>query len=203
MPDSLCAFFICCLRRGIAPDKGGGGVSLVCFVNDDIKQLARSEKEHPVIIGNRVFDVLPTTQELVFFSRPKYLLLQLIRRGLSLTEASEKSGVELDEAEAFLASPKATDYLRKKELASIIAQEAKERDNWWTTVAQVMEGTKVLNKGQMVALQAQGDRVSPKKNDVDDKAKVVINFNFSPETVHEAFRRQEAIEAQLVKEQAG
>lgn len=170
--------------------------------NLDIKQLSKDEKVHPLIVGNRVFDVLPTTDDLINFTRAKYLLLQLIWRGLSVEEASDKAGVLLEDAQTFLASEKALDYLRKKELASVIAQEARNPDRWWVEVHNVMDGSKVLNKGQMVALQAQGDRVAPKRNDVDEtKAKTVINFNFSAESVQEAFKRQESIEAQIVEEQ--
>lgn len=170
--------------------------------NSEIAALAKTEQAHPLIVGNRVFDVLPTTQELVDFTRPKYLLLQLLRRGLPIEEAALKSGLELDDAVSFRDSPKAQDYLQKKELASIIAQETKDPDRWWVQVHKVMEGEKVLNKGQMVALQAQGDRVAPKRNEIDgDKPKTVINFNFSADAVKEAFRRQESIEAELVKEQ--
>lgn len=172
------------------------------YQNEQIKDLAKSEKARPLIVGNRVFDVLPTTQELVDFTRPKYLLLQLLWRGLSIEDAALKAGVDLEDAVAFRDSDKAQDYLQKKSLASIVAQETKDPDRWWVQVNEVMEGRKVLNKGQMVALQAQGDRVAPKRNEADtEKTKTVINFNFSPEAVQEAFRRQEAIEAKIVEEQ--
>lgn len=172
--------------------------------NSSIKQISKENQSHPLIVGNKVFDVLPTTQELIDFSRPKYLLLQLIFRGIPIEEAATKAGIPLDQAITFQNSQKAIDYLQKKTLASIVAQEARDPDRWWVEVHNVMDGTKQLNKGQMVALQAQGDRVAPKKNDADgEKAKVTIQFNFSPESVREAFRRQDAIDAELVKEQHG
>ncbi len=164
--------------------------------------MAKDDKSHPLIVGNRVFDVLPTTDDLINFTRKQYLLMQLVWRGLSTEEASDKSGYELEHAKTFLDTELAKDYLQKKQLASIIAQETKNEDNWWVEVHQVRTGEKVLNKGQMVALQASGDRVAPKRNEVNaEKAKVVINFNFSPESVREAFKRQQSIEAQLVEEQ--
>lgn len=169
-----------------------------------IKQNAKDDQSRPLIVGNRVFDVLPTTEDLIHFTRPNYLLLQLIWRGLSVEDAASKAGVDLEVAKAFLSSEKALDYLRKKELASVIAEETRNPDRWWVEVHNVMDGTKVLNKGQMVALQAQGDRVAPKRNDSDaDKPKVTIQFNFSSESVSEAFRRQEAINAEIVEEQNG
>lgn len=153
-------------------------------------------------MGNRVIDVLPTTQELVDFSRPRYVLLQLLWRGMPIEEASDKAGLSLEDATAFRDSAKAQDYLQKKTLASIVAQETKDPDRWWVELHNVMAGTKVLSKGQMVALQAQGDRVAPKTREAgEEKSKVTINFNFSPEAVKEAFRRQEAIEAKIVEEQ--
>jgi hypothetical protein len=172
--------------------------------NLEIKSLARDEKAHPLIVGNRVFDVLPTTDDLINFTRKQYLFLQLIWRGLSTGEASEKAGYALDQAASFLETDKAKDYLQKKQLASIIAQETKNEDNWWVEVHQVRTGEKILNKGQMVALQASGDRVAPKRNEVNqEKTKVVINFNFSAESVKEAFKRQESIDAELSEEQQG
>lgn len=168
----------------------------------EIASYARQAKEHPLIVGNKVFDVLPTTQDLIDFTRPKYLLLQLIHRGVPTPEAADKCGLTEDQAIAFLDTDKARDYLQKKQLASIVAQEARDPDRWWVEVHNVMEGNKILNKGQMVALQAQGDRVAPKKNETDEtKGKVVINLNFSAEAVREAFKRQESIEAELVREQ--
>lgn len=172
--------------------------------NAEITQLVKDEKAHPLIVGNRVFDILPTTQELVDFTRSKYLFLQLIWRGVALPEAAEKAGLPVEDATAFKDSPKAQDYLQKKELAAIVAQEAKNPDRWWVEVHRVMEGEKVLNKGQMVVLQAQGDRVAPKRAEADgEKGKTIINFNFSAEAVKEAFRRQDVIEAELSQEQNG
>lgn len=167
-----------------------------------IHQLAKGDpdvRSRPLVIGNKVFDVLPTTSDLIDFTRPKYLLLQFIYRDVPLTEASEKCGLTVEASQSFLETQKAKDYLEKKRLASIIAQETKNEDNWWVEIHQVRAGEKVLNKGQMVALQAAGDRVAPKRNDVNvEKTKVVIQFNFSPEDVKEAFRRQDVIDAEWV-----
>lgn len=173
--------------------------------NLQIKQITADQPTHPAIVGNKVFDVLPTTDELVSFpSRKKYLLLQLLWRGIQLEEAAAKCGLTLEEATAYKDSPKAADYLRRKELAAIIAEETKSEDNWWVEVHQVRAGEKVLNKGQMVALQASGDRVAPKKTELNpEKNKIVINLNFSAEAVKEAFRRQESIETEIVQEQNG
>lgn len=172
--------------------------------NFQIQQFAKDEKAHPLIVGNKVFDILPTTKDLTDFTKTKYLLLQLIHRNVPILEASAKCGMTEDQARNFLETDKAKDYLQKKQLAEIVAQEARNPDRWWVEVHNVMEGTKTLNKGQMVALQAQGDRVAPKKIETDDsKGKITINLNFSAEVVKEAFRRQESIEAEIVKEQHG
>ncbi len=171
-------------------------------LNSEISSLSKINASHPVIVGNRVFDVLPTTHELVDFTRAKYLLLQLLWRGASLEEAVTKTGLSEEEVLAFKESPKAKHYLQKKELASIMAEEAKDPNRWWATAQSVLEGSYTLNKGQMVVFQSVGDRVAPKKNESDlERSKTVINFNFSPEAVQEAFKRQESIEAELVREQ--
>lgn len=173
-------------------------------LNTAIKQATRDQPIHPTIVGNRVFDVLPTTQELVSFpSRKKYLLLQLLWRGLSIEEAADKSGLSLEDAVSYADTEKAKDYLRRKELAAIIAEEMRSQDNWLVEAHQVRAGDKVLNKGQMVVFQAVGDRVAPKKTEDIEKPKVTINFNFSPESVQDAFKRQASIDAQLAEEQHG
>ncbi len=160
--------------------------------------------QEPVqIIGNTVIAVLPTTHDLISFrNKRKYLFLQLLCRNVSLAEAADKSGLSLEDATAYKDTPFAKDWLQKKELASIIAEEMRSQDNWLVEAHQVRQGEKTLNKGQMVVFQAIGERVAPKKPEAEDsKPKVSITFNFSPESVKEAFSRQASIDARIIEEQ--
>lgn len=153
-----------------------------------------------VVVGNRVYDASQLVPSIVYFTRAQYLFLNHYRLGVTIDEASEKAGLTVDEAEKFLAKPKTVAWLQDRATKDHIRNEWAEGGKWWQIGNECLEGTRHLSKDQQIVFQAFGDRVCPKTKDIgEERGKTVINFNFSPESVKEAFQRQSAIDAEIDK----
>lgn len=170
---------------------------------EEIKALARQEGNPVLVVGPRVYDASQLIPDVVHFTRKQYLFLASYRLGVPLSEAATKAGMEEREAEKFLERPKTIAWLQDRAMKSHIRQEWHESDLWWQMGHETLEGKRYLSKDQQVVYLEFGKRVCPEQKQTADSSKAVtINFNFSPEAVHEAFRRQAAIEAKIEKEQA-
>lgn len=168
-----------------------------------IKAVAKARENGIVIVGNRVYEGSKYAPQIVEFTRQKYLLLNHYHAGFALDECAAKVHMDLETASEFIDSPKAVAWLQKEALLDYKKQKWADGREWIHVGDECLEGRKHLAKDQQVVFQAFGDRFLPKSKDTgDDKGKTVINFNFTAEAVKEAFHRQSAIEAELVKEQS-
>lgn len=163
----------------------------------DVTALARSVGDDVLVVGNRVYDASQLVPSVVHFTRKQYLFLNAYRFGVPLEEAAQKSDMTTEEAERFLVRPKTVAWLEDRALKDHIRNEWAEGGKWWKMGDECLEGKKHLSKDQQVVFLAFGDRVCPKTKETSETNKTTINFNFSPESVKEARRRQEAIETEI------
>lgn len=164
----------------------------------EILALGRTETSAPALIGNRVVDRLLTTDKVIDLPRQKYLFLQLRRRDVSLEDAAVKAKLDLKDAQDFESTPLAQEYLQDRLTASILAEEAKDQDRWWIRLHSIVEGKIPVTREQMDAMKLAGARIAPTSE--GQAATNRIEINIDPTAVQEAFRRQNAIEAQIVEE---
>lgn len=169
--------------------------------DDEIKTIAKQDGAPVLVIGNRVYDASQLLPNIVHFTRKQYLFLHSYRLGIPLQEAASKAGMTDEEAERFLDKPKTVAWLQDRALKSHIRNEWHESDKWWEMGHEVLEGQRHLSKDQQVVYLEFGKRVCPEQKSHPEASKgPTIVFNFSPETVQEAFRRKAAIEAQVAEE---
>lgn len=163
-----------------------------------IKDVAKKDVSPILVVGNRVYDASQILPDVVHFTRKQYLFLNSYRLGVAVQEAAEKSGMTTEEAERFLDRPKTIAWLQDRALKSHIRSEWHESDKWWEMGHECLEGKRHLSKDQQVVYLEFGKRVCPEpKSHAESTKGPIINFNFSPEAVKEAFRRQAAIEAEI------
>lgn len=168
--------------------------------NETINAIARLDGNSVSIIGNRVYDASQLVPSIVYFTRSQYLFLNNYRLGITIDEAAAKSGMTVEDAEKFLSRPKTVAWLQDRAVKDHIRNEWAEGGKWWEMGNECLEGRKHLSKDQQIVFMAFGDRVCPKVKEADnERGKTVINFNFSPEAVKEAFTRQSAIDAEISK----
>lgn len=147
-----------------------------------------------------MYDPSQLVPSVIHFTRNQYLFLQTYRLGVPFEEAAEKAHMTAEEAERFLAKPKTIEWLQDRAMKDHIRNEWAEGGKWWEMGNECLEGRKHLSKDQQIVFQAFGDRVCPKpKQNEEERTKTIINFNFSPESVKEAFQRQKAIEGELAE----
>ncbi len=164
----------------------------------EIRALAKADGSPVLIVGNRVYDASQILPDVVHFTRQQYLFLNTYRLGVSLDEAAGKAGLTKEEATRFLDRPKTVAWLQDRALKSHIRNEWHESDKWWEVGNQCLEGTRHLAKDQQVVFLEFGKRVCPEQKSHPESSKgPTINFNFGPEAVKEAFRRQAAIDAEV------
>lgn len=150
-----------------------------------------------VCVGNMVYEGSSFAPEVVSFTRQKYLFLNHFHSGMSLVEAAVKVGLEPADAEAFVQTPKAVEWLQKRAIRDYIRQEWADGGKWIEMGDKVLNGERKLSKDQQVVYMAFADRFFPKaKTDGADKS-VTINFNFTADDVKEAFNREQAFEAEI------
>jgi len=148
------------------------------------------------VLGNQVFDRLIETDEILGFTKKKYLLLQALRKNQPLEEAAAKLDFSLEEAREFADSPKAKKYLQDRQLAEIIAAEAKDPTRAWVRLEMMNQG-QAVRKSQVEALKMTMDRVDPIKKQSDGNERPTYTFNFTMADVKGALDRQKAIDAEI------
>lgn len=163
--------------------------------------MAKVDGAKVLIVGNRVYDASQLVPSVVHFTRNQYLFLNHYRLGVPIEEAASKSNMTPEEADRFLERPKTVAWLQDRATKDHIRNEWAEGGKWWEMGNDCLEGKKHLSKDQQVVFMAFGERVcpKPKTTEEDNRGKTVINFNFSPEAVKQAFHRQKSIEAELEK----
>lgn len=165
-----------------------------------LQSLGKTDATRALVVGNSVYDPLLFNRQLVRFSRRQYLFLNTYRLGMSLTEAAAKSGMSLVQAERFLKRPRTRAWLEDRARKDYIRSEWHESNKWWELGHEVLEGKKHLSKDQQVVYLEFGKRVCPEVRSSPEINKgPTINFNFGPEAVQEAFRRQNAIDTEIAK----
>lgn len=167
-----------------------------------LNDLGKTDATRALVVGNSVYDPLLFSRRLIRFSRRQYLFLNAYRLGVPLAEAAIKADLTTDQAESFLARKKTQEWLADRAMKDHVRNEWAEGGKWWEMGNECLEGKRHLSKDQQVVFMAFGERVCPKPRETgsDSNSKTVINFNFGPEAVQEAFRRQAAIETETVKE---
>lgn len=161
-----------------------------------VKEMAKSGGSSVVMVGNRVYEASKYAPELVHFTNQKYLFLNHYYNGISIEESAVKANLDLAEAEVFVDSPKATEWLRKRAIRDFIRRDYEE-GKWLEIADACVEGRKQLRKDQQVAFSALGERFAPKPKTQDAGVKTVINFNFTAKDVEDAFKRQASIDAEI------
>lgn len=162
----------------------------------EIKALAKSNELGVAVVGNRVFEVSKYSKGMRVFPAKKWLLLNHYASEMPLDECAEKVGMPLDQAEDFITSPMATEWLERQAVVQAVRQKWERGDEWWLVGDKCLEGQKHLAKDQQIVFQAFGDRVVAKPRGESENTKTVINFNFTAQDVKEAFAREKAYETQ-------
>ena len=166
------------------------------FETKDIVSQGKTDDSRPLIVRNRVFDRYLTTDGLTDFSRPKYLFLQLLRRGMTTEEAARRCDMTLDDAVKFRDSPKAQEYLTDRYLASILAEEAKDPDRFWTRLELLQQGHLKFRKDQVEALKEAGRRIAPITD--SSQAPTKIEITIDADAMERARAKRRAIDAEVV-----
>lgn len=165
---------------------------------DLIVRLGKTDATRALVLGNSVYDPLLFSRRLVCFSRRQYLFLNAYRLGVSVAEAALKAEMNVEQAERFLKRRNTRAWLEDRAKKDYIRNEWHESNKWWEMGNDVLDGKRHLSKDQQVVYLEFGKRVCPEAKENHDSAKgTTINFNFGPEAVQEAFRRQKAIETEL------
>jgi hypothetical protein len=168
---------------------------------ETVLQAAKTDDGKVLVVGNRVYDASLLIPDVVYFTRKQYLFLAAYRLGVPLEQAALKAGMEPEEADRFLDRPKTVAWLKDRATKSHIRQEWHESDKWWEVGNDCLEGKRHLSKDQQVVYLEFGKRVCPEEKSKGGSSQgTTINFNFGPEAVQEAFRRQASIEAELSQE---
>jgi len=162
-----------------------------------IQALGKTDATRALVVGNSVYDPLVFSRRLVHFSRRQYLFLNAYRLGVSLSEAASKSDMTVEQAERFLKRPMTRAWMEDRAKKDYIRNEWHESNKWWEMGNDVLEGKRHLAKDQQVVYLEFGKRVCPESKSSSESKGTTINFNFGPEAVQEAFRRQASIEAEL------
>jgi transposase len=165
---------------------------------ETIQTLGHTDATRALIVGNSVYDPLLFSRHTVRFSRRQYLFLNAYRLGTSLAEAAARADMSIDQAERFLGRPRTRAWLDDRAKKDHIRYEWHESNKWWELGHEVLEGKRHLSKDQQVVYLEFGKRVCPEVKAVQD-SRPTIQINIDPSAVQEAFRRQNAIEAELGK----
>lgn len=163
-----------------------------------INDLGKTDATRALVVGNSVYDALLFSRRLVRFSRRQYLFLNSYRLGVSLAEAAVKADMTIDQAERFLRRPQTRAWMEDRAKKDYIRTEWHESNKWWEMGHEVLEGKRHLSKDQQVVYLEFGKRVCPEVKSIQD-ARPNIQINIDPGAVQEAFRRQNAIDAEISK----
>lgn len=163
-----------------------------------INDLGKTDATRALVVGNSVYDPLLFSRRLVRFSRRQYLFLNSYRLGVSLAEAAVKADMTVDQAERFLRRPQTRAWMEDRAKKDYIRTEWHESNKWWEMGHEVLEGKRHLSKDQQVVYLEFGKRVCPETKAIQD-SRPNIQINIDPGAVQEAFRRQNAIDAEISK----
>jgi len=164
----------------------------------EVQAIARQDRSPIAIVGNSVYDPLLFSRRIVPFSRRQYLFLNAYRLGVPLAKAAEKVGWTVKQADYFLSRPNTRAWIEDRAKKDAIRDEWAESNKWVEMGNDVLEGKKHLSKDQQVVYLEFGKRFCPEQKFSPEVNKgPTINFNFSAEAVQEAFRRQNAIDAEI------
>ena len=151
-----------------------------------------------LVVGKDVYDPLLFSPSIVRFTAKQYVFLRYYRLGTHIKDAAEKAGLTVEQAERFLSRGDVNEWLEDRAIKDHIKKEWEEPGKWWQEGDEVMAGKKVWSKGQLEVWKAFGDRIAPTRKQADSSS-TKIEINIDPSAVQEAFRRQNAIEAELDK----
>lgn len=167
----------------------------------EIQALLKSEDGvRGALIGKDVYDPILFAQDprLVRFTAKQYLFLRAYRLGVPLKEAAEKADLTPEQADRFLDKPDTKAWLEDRALKDYIKNEWEEPGKWFKYGDEVLEGSRQASKNQIEVWKAFGERVAPKKS-AEHREPTKIQINIDPTAVQEAFRRQTAIEAEVIR----
>jgi hypothetical protein len=119
--------------------------------------------------------------------------------GVGFDEAAEKSGLSLVQAERFWKRHDVQEWLADRAEESATLREWSRPEKWAAEGDAMYHKTKVP-KHQIDIWKEFGDRCMPKPSREVAPQQAKIEINIDPSAVQEAFRRQSAIEGQIVKE---
>lgn len=163
-----------------------------------INDLGKTDATRALVVGNSVYDPLLFSRRLVCFSRRQYLFLNAYRVGVPIAEAAAKADMTVEQADRFLKRPSTRAWIEDRAKKDHIRREWNESNKWWEMGHEVLEGQRHLSKDQQVVYLEFGKRVCPEVKQTQD-TRPTIQINIDPTAVQEAFRRQNAIEAELDK----
>jgi hypothetical protein len=175
------------------------------LTRQNIAAIGRTDATSPTIVGRFVFErvVFPEQGvEQVCFTRKQYLFAHRFKETADLEAACELSGMTRDQALRFLKRPDVSVWMNSKR-KMLIAKDEWSAPEKWAAEGERMYQTPNVPKHKLEIWKEFGDRCCPKptrETSSREGAKVVINID--PGAVQEAFRRQQAIDAQIVKESA-
>lgn len=151
-----------------------------------------------LVIRNRVFSPHQFDETLPDFSTKQYLFLNAYRYGVPFDEACAKSSLTPEQAERFLDKPKVRAWLADRAMKDHIKREWEEPGRWY------QEGEKMMGQERVARHKVEiwkefGARVArvPRANGADATTNIEIHVDAS--AVRDAFRRKEAIEAEISK----
>lgn len=171
-------------------------------INQQAKELVKQEDGvQGLVVGRDVYDPLLFAPRTVRFSAKQYLFLRAYRLGVPLQEAALKAHLTPEQAERFLDKPDTMAWLEDRALKDHIKNEWEEPGKWYE-VGQKLLDQEQVSKHKIEVWKAFGERVAPAKRQVDPAVQPRIEINIDPTAVQEAFRRQRAIEAEVVEGQA-
>lgn len=164
----------------------------------EIKAIAKSNDLGVAIVGNQVFEASKYAPGLRVFSTKKWLFLNHYINEMPLSEAAEKVGMTLEQAQEFVSSPLAVKWLERQSVVRAARQKWEGGGEWWVVGDECLDGKKHLSKDQQIVFQAFGDRVAVKPRGDTEQVKTVINFNFTAQDVREAMKREQTFDTEEV-----
>lgn len=163
-----------------------------------MEQIKSTECTTALVLDEHVYDPLIFSPDLIKFTRNEYNFLNAYRLGVPLDDAALKANLSPDYCRNFLKRDRTRSWLEDRALKDHIKTEWSEPGKWWAMGDAVLEGKKALSKSQTVVFQEFGARVCPKPREYNASPQnQTVNFNFTPESVQAAFKRQASIDAEV------
>lgn len=153
-----------------------------------------------LVVGRKVYSPHTFDSRIPDFTAQQYVFLRHYRLGVPLEEAATQAGLTPEAADAFLSRPKVVAWLQDRAIKDYIKNEWAEPGKWWKEGDDVLKGHKEFTKIKLEIWKEFGQRVAPLKREVHQPSAPKIEINIDPSAVQDAFRRQNAIEADIVKE---